>query len=92
MSKTYKISPKPRDPEPDGDHLSIEVLDAYHGGRLDAEGKADVQRHLLFCRECQDTLLDLAQFLKDSRKPSRLWSAELTAAWEEWLAVRDDNR
>jgi hypothetical protein len=92
MNRTYKISPRPQESERDGDHLSIEVLDAYHGGRLDAIEKADVQRHLLFCQECQDTLLDLAQFLKDSRTPSRLWSAELTAAWEEWQAARDENR
>jgi hypothetical protein len=32
-------------------------------------------------------LLDLAEFLEQSPEPSRLWSAELTAAWEEWLAA-----
>ena len=26
-----------------------------------------------------------SQFLEESPEPSRLWSAELTAAWEEWL-------
>ncbi|MEA2599165.1 MAG: hypothetical protein QOF89_157 [Acidobacteriota bacterium] len=68
------------------DHPSIEVLDAYHQGNLEGEEAAQVQHHLIFCRECRDLLLDLARFLADNEKPSRLWTAELTSAWEEWQA------
>jgi hypothetical protein len=31
--------------------------------------------------------LDLTEFLAESPEPSRLWSAELTVAWEEWLVA-----
>lgn len=87
MSSTSRIpQTDPRDAgEADG-HPSIEVLDAYHQGTLGGEEAAQVQHHLIFCRECRDLLLDLARFLADSEKPSRLWSAELTSAWEEWQA------
>jgi anti-sigma factor ChrR (cupin superfamily) len=69
------------------DHLSMETLDAYHRGALNANEAAGIRRHLVLCRECSETLLDLAQFLEQSQDPSRLWSAELTAAWEEWLVA-----
>src|SRR5436305_12893843 len=68
-------------------HPSIETLDAYHRAALTANEAAQIRRHLVLCRECSETLLDLAQFLEESPEPSRLWSAELTAAWEEWLAA-----
>jgi len=68
-------------------HPSLETLDAYHRGALRKNEAAETRRHLVLCRECSETLLDLAQFLEQSPEPSRLWSAELTAAWEEWLAV-----
>ncbi|HEX4959271.1 MAG TPA: zf-HC2 domain-containing protein [Thermoanaerobaculia bacterium] len=67
-------------------HPTLEALDAYHQGSLPAKEAGQVQHHLLFCRGCRDLLLDLARFLADSDKPSRLWSAELTSAWEEWRA------
>jgi hypothetical protein len=62
-------------------------LDAYHRTALSANEAARIRRHLVLCRECSETLLDLVQFLEKSPEPSRLWSAELTAAWEEWLAA-----
>jgi anti-sigma factor ChrR (cupin superfamily) len=68
-------------------HPSLETLDAYHRGVLRKNEAAEIRRHLVLCRECSETLLDLAQFLEESPEPSRLWSAELTAAWEEWLAA-----
>ena len=68
-------------------HSSLETLDAYHRGALHKNKAAETRRHLVLCRECSETLLDLAQFLEESPEPSRLWSAELTAAWEEWLAA-----
>jgi hypothetical protein len=67
------------------EHPSIETLDAYHRASLRPNEAAQIRRHLVLCRECSETLLDLAQFLEESPEPSRLWSAELTAAWEEWL-------
>ena len=76
----------------DGEHLSIEALDAYHRGALDQDEMNRIRRHLVLCRECSETLLDLVQFLKSSAKPSRLWSAELTAAWEEWLAGLEERQ
>jgi anti-sigma factor ChrR (cupin superfamily) len=68
-------------------HPSLETLDAYHRGALRKNEAAETRRHLVLCRECSETLLDLAEFLEQSPEPSRLWSAELTAAWEEWLAA-----
>jgi anti-sigma factor ChrR (cupin superfamily) len=87
MNRTSKISKTdPRDSgEADG-HPAIEVLDAYHQGDLSPKEAAQVQHHLIFCRECRDLLLDLARFLEGSQAASRLWSAELTSAWEEWQA------
>jgi hypothetical protein len=67
-----------------GEHPSIETLDAYHRASLPVSEAAQIRRHLVLCRECSETLLDLAQFLEESPEPSRLWSAELTAAWKEW--------
>ena len=72
---------------PSDGHPSIETLDAYHRTALSANETAQIRRHLVLCRECSETLLDLAQFLEESPEPSRLWSAELTAAWEEWQAA-----
>ena len=87
MSHTRNLPhPELQDLELDGEHLPLSVLDAYHRGVLDARDKPRVQRHLVVCRDCSETLLDLAQFLKDYEKPGRLWSAELAAAWEEWRA------
>ena len=68
-------------------HRSLGTLDAYRRTSLPANETAQVRRHLVLCRQCSETLLDLAQFLEESPEPSRLWSAELTAAWEEWLAA-----
>ncbi len=70
-----------------GEHPSLETLDAYHRASLHPNEAAQIRRHLVLCRECSETLLDLAQLLEKSPEPSRLWSAELTAAWEEWLAA-----
>jgi hypothetical protein len=89
MSSTYSLTyPELQDraSEQDGEHLSIETLDAYHRGALREDEMSQIRRHLVLCRECSETLLDLVQFLRSAKKPSRLWSAELTAAWEEWLA------
>lgn len=69
------------------EHPSIATLDAYHRAALLPNETARVRRHLVLCRECSETLLDLVQFLEESPEPSRLWSAELTAAWEEWQAA-----
>ena len=70
-----------------GEHPTLETLDAYNRATLSANETAQIRRHLVLCRECSETVLDLAQFLEKSPKPSRLWSAELTAAWEEWQAA-----
>ncbi|MFY9825108.1 MAG: zf-HC2 domain-containing protein [Thermoanaerobaculia bacterium] len=86
MNGTTKIQTDPRDLGEAGGHPTIEVLDAYHQGDLDAKETAQVQHHLLFCRECRDLLLDLVRFLDDGEKPGRLWSGELASAWEEWRA------
>jgi hypothetical protein len=88
MNRTYGILDNDtEDLDQNDDHPSLETLDAYHRGALRKNETAATRRHLVLCRECSETLLDLAQFLEQSPEPSRLWSAELTAAWEEWLAV-----
>lgn len=88
MNGTYEILDNDTEArEQNNDHLSIETLDAYHRGALNANEAAGIRRHLVLCRECSETLLDLAQFLEESQEPGRLWSAELTAAWEEWLVA-----
>jgi uncharacterized membrane protein YccC len=74
-------------PSRNDEHPAIETLNAYHQAALHPNETARIRRHLVLCRECSETLLDLAQFLEESPEPSRLWSAELTAAWEEWLAA-----
>lgn len=68
-------------------HPSIATLDVYHRTALRADEAAQVRRHLVLCRECSEALLDLTQFLEESPEFSRLWSAELTTAWEEWQAA-----
>ena len=89
MSRTNKTpQTDPRDLGQADGHPTIEVLDAYHQGDLGTAEAAQVQHHLIFCRECRDLLLDLAHFLAVSETPSRLWSAELTSSWEEWQAER----
>ena len=70
-----------------GEHPTLETLDAYQRASLHPNEAAQIHRHLVLCRECSETLLDLAQFLERSPEPRRLWSAELTAAWEEWQAA-----
>jgi hypothetical protein len=66
-------------------HPVIETLEAYHRGALRPGEAARTWRHLVLCRECSETLLYLAEFQEKSPEPSRLWSAEVTIAWEEWL-------
>ncbi len=87
MNGTYGSLDDTEDLDGNDDHLSLETLDAYHRAAVGKSETAQIRRHLVLCRECGETLLDLAQFLEESPEPSRLWSAELTAAWEEWLAV-----
>lgn len=72
------------EPGRNDEHPSLETLDAYNRATLGANEAAQVRRHFVLCRECSETLLDLAQFLEKSPEPSRLWTAELTVAWEEW--------
>jgi len=88
MNRTYGILDNDTEDLGQSDtHPSLETLDAYHRGALHKNEAAEIRRHLVLCRECSDTLLDLVQFLEESPEPSRLWSAELTAAWEEWLTA-----
>jgi len=71
MSRTNKTpQTDPRDLGQADGHPTIEVLDAYHQGDLGTAEAAQVQHHLIFCRECRDLLLDLAHFLADSETPS----------------------
>ena len=87
MNGTCGILDDTEDLDRNDDHPSLETLDAYHRAAVGKSEKAQIRRHLVLCRECSETLLDLVQFLEKSPEPSRLWSAELTAAWEEWLAA-----
>jgi anti-sigma factor RsiW len=64
-------------------------LDAYHRGALGPEEEARVRRHLVLCDECRSLFLDYVQFLEDCRQPSRLSSAEVKGAWEEWLVRKE---
>jgi hypothetical protein len=91
MNTSHKIThTEPQDLESLGEHPSMAILDAYHQRALAASNMSEVRNHLVLCRQCSGALLDLIQFLKDCEQPSRLWSAELTAAWEDWLAARHE--
>lgn len=74
------------------EHFPISVLDAYLRQALPDPEMARVQHHIVLCRECRDLLLDLASFLEDAGREGRLWSAELTSAWEEWVASLENRR
>lgn len=91
MGNTYKIRhTETQGLEQDGgNHLSLETLDSYHRDVFRPQDKVRIQLHLLECRDCREALLDLSRFLADCSQPGRLWSAELTAAWEEWRASLD---
>jgi anti-sigma factor ChrR (cupin superfamily) len=68
-------------------HPPLETLDAYHRGALHPGEAPRTWRHLVVCRDCSEALLDLAELQEKSPEPSRLWGAEVTIAWEEWLAA-----
>lgn len=46
-----------------GPHPSVDDLIRYHGGGLDDPGEQRVERHLVACSECLETLLDLDGFV-----------------------------
>lgn len=45
-----------------GAHLAVELLAAYHFKELSGDEATRVRDHLVRCRECASTLLDLAEF------------------------------
>lgn len=48
-----------------GEHRELETLLAYHAGTLAPEDAARVQDHLVGCRRCAATLLELERFLEE---------------------------
>ena len=59
-------------------HPSPEDLTAYHAGRLGPARTCRVRRHLGFCFDCPDLLLDLERFLEPGRP-----SNDADASWVE---------
>jgi|SRR5215213_8037836 len=62
------------------DHVSIEVLSAYHRRGLPPEEATQVRSHVVQCRACRRLLLDLAQFMDDEQGPGSLTSKDVEEA------------
>ena len=76
-----------------GGHLELDELVQYHEGRLDPEGEARVQDHLVGCRECTTTLLDLDSLSAGDSEPDRsVAELDTAAAWRDMQRRMDGNR
>lgn len=67
-----------------GEHPAVEVLVAYHEGRLPEPEREQVADHLALCAECRELLLDLAGGGDPGppEDPQPLSDLEVAAAWE----------
>lgn len=74
------------------EHLSIEILSAYHRRVLPAAASARVRRHVVSCAECRDLLLDLARFLEDREGFHHRSPDEVVAAWRKLRRSAAKNR
>lgn len=70
-----------------GIHPELESLLAYHSGTLPPETEQSVKNHLVGCRDCTESLLDLGSFWEAGREPAGN-VADLTAvaAWRDFRA------
>jgi len=66
------------------EHLSPELLVAYHHDRLPPEEIDAAQEHLAACRPCADLLLELARF-GDDTGDEETEVADLAAAGDEQI-------
>lgn len=73
-------------PDIDGEHPSIDILHAYHRGRLTEADEDRIQEHFIDCADCRANMLELADFLDGVSEPSR-WSSEDLV--REWQRVRE---
>jgi hypothetical protein len=74
------------------EHPSIEVLNAYHRGRLTEADEDRIQEHFLSCAECRETMLELADFLDGVSEPSRWSSEDLVREWRKVRAALEEKR
>ena len=69
VGTTTGSSPPDHSAATTADHPDLETWIAYHEGRLDEQRSAELQDHLVSCRECIDLLLDLDAFEAAEAKP-----------------------
>lgn len=70
-----------------GEHPSAETLLAYHDDELSEAEARDVREHLSLCRECAETVVDLANFpdVEPRDEAFRLSTEEKEVHWQELL-------
>ena len=66
-----------------GAHPEVELLLDYQSGTLDTEAEADLQAHLVGCRPCVRTLLDLKSF-RDTKPESGVVELATIAGWRDF--------
>lgn len=62
------------------DHLSIEILSAYHRRVLSPQESSQARSHMVRCAACRALLLDLARFLDDAQGSGQLTVEEVEDA------------
>ncbi len=66
------------------EHPEIDQLLDYHSGQLSSEVAAGVLDHLVSCRRCTQTLLDLEAFPDTAAPPSNVVSMAAVAGWRDF--------
>jgi hypothetical protein len=87
--KTENLHPSPISTDPGNaeEHPSIELLGAYHRGKL-TEGDEDrIQEHFIACADCREMMLELADFLDGVSRPSRWNPSDLVREWRKMRAA-----
>lgn len=65
-------------------HPTLEQLSRYHGGELDEDAATALRAHLVHCRACTASLLEVASFsTPDPPTPAAAWEAPKQAAWRQ---------
>ena len=94
VGTTTGSSPPDHSVASSADHPDLETWIAYHEGRLEEERAAQLQDHLVSCRECIDLLLDLDAFEAAEAKPAAPApvSFEKEALWRTVAAGFEEER
>jgi len=70
-----------------GTHPDLESLLAYHSGTLPPGSEPSVRDHLVGCRDCTESLLDLGSFWEAGQKPpDNVADLTAVAAWRDFRA------